>query len=144
ARLFQPAAMHRGRGPARPACLLTVPTRSGIMAGAKFGLQLHPRLGYTDDVRRCRRGGHGMTTTVERLPDHPARVVLEVEVEPERVEQAVDRVYRRVVRDLRIPGFRKGRAPRKIVEMYLGKDALLQEAIEELVPAAYREAAKQA
>lgn len=85
-----------------------------------------------------------MKTTVERLPDHPARVVLEVEVEPERVEQAVDRVYRRVVRDLRIPGFRKGRAPRKIVEMYLGKDALLQEAIEELVPAAYREAAKQA
>src|SRR5690606_13554975 len=114
------------------------------MARAKFGLQLHPRLGYTDYVRRCCRGGHGMKTTVERLPDHPARVVLEVEVEPERVEQAVDRVYRRVVRDLRIPGFRKGRAPRKIVEMYLGKDALLQEAIEELVPAAYREAAKQA
>lgn len=85
-----------------------------------------------------------MKTTVERLPDFPARVKLEVEVGPERVEQAVDRVYRRVVRDLRIPGFRPGRAPRKIVEMYIGKEALLQEAIEDLVPELYREAAKQA
>lgn len=85
-----------------------------------------------------------MKTTVERLPDHPARVVLEVEVEPERVEQAVERAYRRVVRDLRIPGFRRGKAPRKVVEMYIGKDALLQEAIEDLVPHAYREAAKEA
>lgn len=85
-----------------------------------------------------------MKTTVELLPDFPARVKLEVEVGPERVEQAVDRVYRRVVRDLRIPGFRPGRAPRKIVEMYIGKEALLQEAIEDLVPELYREAAKQA
>lgn len=85
-----------------------------------------------------------MKTTVERLPEFPARVKLEVEVGPERVEKAVDRVYRRVVRDLRIPGFRPGRAPRKIVEMYVGKEALLQDAIEDLVPELYREAAKEA
>lgn len=85
-----------------------------------------------------------MKTHVERLPDHPARVVLEVEVQPERVEQAVDQVYRRVVRTLRIPGFRPGRAPRKIVEMHVGKDALLQEALEDLVPELYREAARAA
>jgi len=85
-----------------------------------------------------------MKTTVERLPDFPARVKLQVEVEAERVEQAVDRAYRRVARSLRIPGFRPGRAPRKVVEMYIGKDALWQEALEDLVPEAYREATKQA
>lgn len=85
-----------------------------------------------------------MKTRVERLPDYPARVMLEVEVEPERVEQAVDQVYRRVVRSLRIPGFRPGRAPRKIVEMHVGKEALLQEAVEDLIPQLYREAAREA
>lgn len=85
-----------------------------------------------------------MKTHVERLPDHPARVLLEVEVEPERVERAVDQVYRRVVRTLRIPGFRPGRAPRKIVEMHVGKEALLQEALEDLIPELYREAAREA
>lgn len=85
-----------------------------------------------------------MKTIVERLPDYPARVKLEVEVESERVEEAVERAYRRVARSLRIPGFRPGRAPRKVVEMYVGKEALWQEAIEDLIPEAYREAARQA
>ncbi|HEY8497467.1 MAG TPA: trigger factor, partial [Limnochordales bacterium] len=85
-----------------------------------------------------------MNTRVERLPGHPARVVLEVEVEPERVERTVDAVYRRLVRRVRIPGFRPGKAPRPIVEMHLGKDALYVEAVDELVPQAYREAVRAA
>lgn len=85
-----------------------------------------------------------MKTTVERLPEFPARVKLEVEVESERVEEAVERAYRRAARSLRIPGFRPGRAPRRVVEMYIGKDALWADAIEDLIPEAYREAAKQA
>ncbi|MFS8665113.1 MAG: trigger factor [Limnochordales bacterium] len=83
-----------------------------------------------------------MNTRVERLPGHPARVVLEVEVDPERVERTVDSVYRRLARHLRIPGFRPGRAPRPIVEMHVGKDALYQEAVDELIPQAYREAVR--
>lgn len=85
-----------------------------------------------------------MNTRVERLSGHPARVVLEVEVEPERVERTVDAVYRRIVRQVRIPGFRPGKAPRPIVEMHLGKDALYVEAVDELVPQAYREAVRAA
>jgi len=85
-----------------------------------------------------------MNTRVERLPGHPARVVLEVEVEPERVERTVDAVYRRLVRRLRIPGFRPGKAPRPIVEMHLGKNALYLEAVDELLPQAYREAVRAA
>lgn len=85
-----------------------------------------------------------MNTRVERLPGHPARVLLEVEVEPERVERTVDSVYRRLARQVRIPGFRPGKAPRPIIEMHLGKDALYGEAVDELVPQAYREAVRQA
>ena len=70
--------------------------------------------------------------------------MLEVEVEPERVEQAVDQVYRRVVRSFAFPAFAPGRAPRKIVEMHVGKEALLQEAVEDLIPQLYREAAREA
>ncbi|HEY8417323.1 MAG TPA: trigger factor [Limnochordales bacterium] len=84
-----------------------------------------------------------MNTRVERLPGHPSRVVLEVEVEPERVERAVDSVYRRLARQVRIPGFRPGKAPRPVVEMHLGKDALYLEAVDELIPQAYREAVRQ-
>lgn len=85
-----------------------------------------------------------MKTRVERLPDHPARVLLEVEVDAARVEEAIEQVYRRVVRNLRIPGFRPGRAPRKIVEMHVGKEALLQEAVDDLIPQLYREASREA
>lgn len=84
-----------------------------------------------------------MKTHVERLPDHPARVLLEIEVEASRVEEAVEQAYRRVVRQLRIPGFRPGRAPRKIVELHVGKEALWQEAVDELIPELYREATRQ-
>jgi len=84
-----------------------------------------------------------MNTRVERLPGHPSRVVLEIEVEPERVERAVDSVYRRLARQVRIPGFRPGKAPRPVVEMHVGKDALYLEAVDELIPQAYREAVRQ-
>ncbi|MBO8141782.1 MAG: trigger factor [Firmicutes bacterium] len=85
-----------------------------------------------------------MNTRVERLSDHPARVVLEVEVEPQRVEQSVNNVYRRLARQVRIPGFRPGKAPRPVVERHVGKDTLYQEAFEELIPEAYREAVRAA
>lgn len=83
-----------------------------------------------------------MKISVERLPDHPARVLMEIEVETERVDAAVEQAYRRIVRQLRIPGFRPGRAPRKIVELHVGKEALLQEAIDDLIPELYEEATR--
>lgn len=68
---------------------------------------------------------------------------LEIEVEPERLERAMDQAYRRVVGRARIPGFRPGKAPRPMVERYLGRDTLLQEAFDRLVPEVYEEALEQ-
>ena len=82
-----------------------------------------------------------MKVTTERLPD--ARVVLEVEADPERVERSLDQAYRRLVGRLRVPGFRPGKAPRAVVERYVGQGALLQEALDRLVPELYKEAAEQ-
>jgi len=62
------------------------------------------------------------------------QVVLEVEADPEEVERSLEVAYHRLVKRAHIPGFRKGKAPRQMVERYLGKETLLQEALEQLVP----------
>ncbi len=79
-----------------------------------------------------------MSITVERL--ERARVSLEIEVDPERVEKHTERAAQRISRQVRIPGFRPGKAPRKTVERHVGTGAILQEALEELIPEVYNEA----
>lgn len=83
-----------------------------------------------------------MKTQVEKLPN--SRVALEIEVDTPRVEEALERAYRRVVRRIDIPGFRRGRAPRAIVERRIGREALLQEALDELLPEVFQEAVQEA
>ncbi|HEY8490522.1 MAG TPA: trigger factor [Dehalococcoidia bacterium] len=82
-----------------------------------------------------------MKVTAERIPD--SQVLLEIEVDPERVERSIERASRKVANRVRIPGFRPGKAPRSVVERLMGRDALLREALDELVPDAYREALEQ-
>jgi len=77
------------------------------------------------------------STTIERR-----QVVLEIEVEPERVQKALDRAYQRAASRVKIPGFRPGKAPRPLVERVVGSDALLEDALERLVPEVYDEAVK--
>ena len=79
-----------------------------------------------------------MKVTLERLPE--SRVQLEIEVEPDRLERSLDAAYKRLVPTLRIPGFRPGKAPRRIVEQMVGRQRLLHEALDALVPAVYSEA----
>jgi trigger factor len=62
------------------------------------------------------------------------QAVIQIEVEEAELEQALERAYRRVVRQVNINGFRPGKAPRHIVERRLGKVALIDEAARELVP----------
>ena len=64
-------------------------------------------------------------------------MVLEVEVEPEKFSEAMNQAYRKIVKKVSIPGFRKGKAPRMILERYLGKQALYDEAVEIIIPEAY-------
>ncbi|MDK2815723.1 MAG: trigger factor [Moorella sp. (in: firmicutes)] len=79
-----------------------------------------------------------MKATVEKLDKH--QVLLEIEVEAPRVQKALDQAYRRLVKRVNIPGFRKGKAPRFILERYIGKEPIYNEAVEIVIPPAYKEA----
>ncbi|MFZ5645285.1 MAG: trigger factor [Bacillota bacterium] len=76
-----------------------------------------------------------MKATAEKLEKNT--VVLEVEVEPEKFEKAINQAYKSIVKKVNIPGFRKGKAPRAIIERYMGKKALYDEAVEIILPEAY-------
>ena len=79
-----------------------------------------------------------MKVTVERIDNH--KLVLEMEVAQPEVAQAVQKAYQKLASRVNIPGFRKGKVPRKVLEMRIGKEALLDEAFEILAPEAYSKA----
>lgn len=76
-----------------------------------------------------------LTTSVERLAGTAAK--LTVTVSAEEVDRAIASAYARVGEKVRVPGFRKGKAPRQIVDNYVGRDYVLAEATEELVNETY-------
>lgn len=82
-----------------------------------------------------------MKTTLEKLEGN--QIALEVEVDEKRVEEAIERVFRKVAQQIRVPGFRAGRAPRRVVENRVGKDYLRWEALDELIPEVYAEAIRE-
>ncbi|TAK35205.1 MAG: trigger factor [Chloroflexota bacterium] len=86
-------------------------------------------------------GERNLKVTAERIED--CQMVLNVEIDPTSVERSMDKAYRRIVGKANIPGFRRGKAPRSMVERFFGRQTLLEEALEELVPSAYGEAIKQ-
>ena len=76
-----------------------------------------------------------MKTTVTELPG--SRVRVEVEVSPETVDRGIQRAARSLAREMRLPGFRKGKAPPALVIQRLGFGSVLQEAIRESLPEWY-------
>ena len=72
-----------------------------------------------------------------------SQVELDIEVEDERFERAVDQAYRRIVQRVNVPGFRKGKAPRALVERMVGREALVEDAVEHLVPEVVQAAVKE-
>ena len=60
-------------------------------------------------------------------------VVLSIELDSDDVEPYLDRSYRRMVNRVQIPGFRKGKAPRTLVENYLGKEAMIRDSLDYIV-----------
>ena len=71
------------------------------------------------------------------------QMALTIEVDPERVEAALAKAARRIASKADIPGFRKGKAPRDVIERMFGKGALLEEALDDLGQQVYREALEQ-
>ena len=55
-------------------------------------------------------------------------------------DKSLSEAYHRLVNKASIPGFRKGKAPRAILEQHLGKGALLEDALDRLIPQLYKEA----
>ncbi|HEX6674469.1 MAG TPA: trigger factor [Actinomycetes bacterium] len=80
-----------------------------------------------------------MRSTVE--PVEPTKLRINVVVEPDELASAIDRTARRLANEVRVPGFRKGKVPRRVIEARIGRDALVAEAIEhEAVPEFYARA----
>src|SRR5262245_25611375 len=76
-----------------------------------------------------------MQSKVSELPG--SRVSVEVEVPAEDVDRGVSRAARGLAREMRMPGFRKGKAPPSLVVQRLGYGSVLQEAIRESLPEWY-------
>lgn len=79
-----------------------------------------------------------MQAKVEKIENNKAE--LKIEIEAEKVDQALDRAYRKIVKEVNIPGFRIGKAPRRIVETQLGTEPIFKQALDFLLPDAYSEA----
>ncbi len=82
-----------------------------------------------------------MKVTKEKTENSQA--YLTVEMDPTEVEESIERSYRKLVQTKRVPGFRVGKTPRSIFEKYYTRKNLLEDALDDLVPEAYRKAVKE-
>lgn len=67
-------------------------------------------------------------------------VTIEFEITPEKFEEGVQKAYLKNRKNINIPGFRKGRAPRKLIESRYGKGVFYEDALDIVIPPAYEEA----
>lgn len=81
-----------------------------------------------------------MKTSVETLEGNKVR--LSVEVDEDEFEAAVDSAFKRIANEIKIPGFRPGRAPRKLLEARLGTGVAREEALREALPGYYADAVR--
>jgi trigger factor len=79
-----------------------------------------------------------LKVSTERVPD--AQILMTIEVEQERLEEARNKAIRKLSPKAKVPGFRPGKAPPDMVRRYFGEEHILDEALDDLVPAIYREA----
>ena len=79
-----------------------------------------------------------MTATWEKKEGNEG--LLKVTVPAEKVNKALDQAFKKVVKQINVPGFRKGKVPRQIFEQRFGVEALYQDAVDILLPEAYGEA----
>ena len=83
-----------------------------------------------------------MEVKQERLEDNKVR--LDVEVDIDEVNQALEQAYKKVRKEVSLPGFRKGKVPRKVLEANYGKEVLHKDALDILIPQNYQKAIEEA
>ncbi len=80
---------------------------------------------------------------VTKEKNESCQAFLTIEMETTEVEESLEQAYHRLVRRANVPGFRKGKAPRPILERYIGREKLLENALDSLIPQAYDKAIKE-
>ena len=79
-----------------------------------------------------------MSAKLEKIENSEA--YLHIEVEAKAFEEGLQKAYKKVVKQVSIPGFRKGRVPRELLEAHFGREILFEDAIELVVPVAFEQA----
>lgn len=82
-----------------------------------------------------------MNITPQGTEEH--QTVLQIEVEPERLQRAMQQAARRLATRYRIPGFRPGKAPYNLIAQRFGEDTIFEEAVEEMSPHVYQDAVQE-
>jgi trigger factor len=81
-----------------------------------------------------------LKSTVEQVS--PTRVKINVEVPFDELKPNFERAYRKIAQQVRIPGFRPGKAPARVLESRIGRAPVLDEVVNEVIPAKYLEAVR--
>ncbi len=79
-----------------------------------------------------------MKVSTENLES--CQTALTIEAEASELDKSLDEAYQHLVKEISIPGFRKGKAPRAVLVQHIGKKNLLEEALERLIPQLYKQA----
>lgn len=82
-----------------------------------------------------------MKSTVEPLEGNKVKV--SVEVDEDEIDKAIDDAFRKIAREVRLPGFRPGKAPRKVLEARLGRGVGRAQALQDALPDFYVAAVKE-
>ena len=108
------------------------PRSPGLTPGFKI-----PRNSVPPSCRTLR----GVKSTIEALEGNKVKVV--VEVEESEFEKDLDAAFKRLAKEVRLPGFRPGKAPRKVLEARIGQSYARDEAFRQALPTYYTEAVKE-
>src|SRR3569623_510960 len=82
-----------------------------------------------------------MKSAVETLG--PTRIKLTVEVPFDELKPSLDAAYKKVGQQVRVKGFRPGKVPQRLIDQYVGRGTVLEEAVNEAIPSLYGEAVRE-
>ncbi len=81
--------------------------------------------------------------SVSTRPEPGSKMILEIEVPSDEVDQAFATAYRHVAERTKVPGFRPGKAPRQVIDRFVGRGSVVAEALDHLVSDSYEDALRQ-